>query len=48
VDPKKQWVEIYLLANEKYKLHQRAERVGEIRSVILERLELDLIVTFAE
>ncbi len=48
VDPKKQWVEIYVLEDKKYKLHQRVEKSGEIRSLIIKGFKLALREIFKE
>ncbi len=42
VDPKKQWVEIYILEDNKYKLHQRGDKSGKIQSFLLKRFEIEL------
>lgn len=48
VDPKKQWVEIYILDDRKYKLHQREEKSGKINSKILKGFELKPKEIFSE
>jgi len=48
VDPKKQWVEIHLLENKKYKLHQKAVKAGELHSVIIKGFTLALKEIFKE
>lgn len=42
VDPKKQWIEIYALENDKYKLHQRGEKTEKVHSLLLKGFEIEL------
>ena len=42
VDPMKEWIEIYLLTEGKYQLHQRTEKSGIITSAILASFEIKL------
>lgn len=46
VDPKKQWIEIYILKENKYNLHQRADKAGKIQSHLLKWFEIDLETVF--
>jgi len=42
VDPKKQWVEIYMNDNNKFKLEQRSEKHGTLKSTLLEGFQIEL------
>ncbi|MFQ5772195.1 MAG: Uma2 family endonuclease, partial [bacterium] len=42
LDPKKQWVEIYVNVQNKFKLHQRAEKKGILKSSILDGFQISL------
>lgn len=46
VDPKKQWIENYILQNGKYGKYQRLEKAGKINSKILPGWELDWQTVF--
>lgn len=49
VDPKKHWIEVYTLKNEKYELFQREEKLErKIKSNLLEGFELRLKEIFKE
>lgn len=46
VDPKKQWVEIYIMKEKKYNLHRRADKTGKIQSHLLKEFEIDIETVF--
>jgi Uma2 family endonuclease len=46
VDPQKQWVEIYLNIEQKFKLHQRLDREGVLKSKVLNGFEIDMETVF--
>jgi len=46
VDPKKQWVEIYILKGNMFSLHKRTKKTGKIQSQLLKGFELDLEIIF--
>lgn len=48
VDPKKQRVEIYILQQGKYKLHQSGEKAATVHSKLLEDFKIDLKEVFKE
>jgi Uma2 family endonuclease len=47
VDPKKQWVEIYFLEGSKFKLLQRLEKDGVLKSKVLKGFQIDFQNLFA-
>jgi Uma2 family endonuclease len=48
VDPKKQRVEIHILKEGKYKLHQRGEKTDKIQSSLLEGFGIELQEIFKQ
>ena len=46
VDPKMQWVEIYIIKENRFNLYQRIEKTGKIQSQLLKGFELDLEIIF--
>ncbi len=48
VDPDKQWVEVYVSHNKKFKLNQKAEKEGRIKSFVLNEFYIDFKTIFEE
>lgn len=48
IDPQQQWIEIYVLKEQKFYLHQRSEKAGQIRSTVLEGFEMEIENIFEE
>ena len=48
VDPKMQWIEVYVLEEGKYHLFQRAEKSGTVQSKILAGFEIPLAKIFEQ
>ena len=48
VDPKRRWIEVYVLQEGKYHLFQRVEKSGTVQSKILEGLEIPLARIFGQ
>lgn len=46
VDPQAQWVEIYLNVNQKFKLHQRLDKEGVLKSKVLTGFEIAMETAF--
>jgi len=46
VDLHEQWVEIFLNVNQKFKLHQRLDKEGTLKSKVLNRFEIDMETVF--
>lgn len=46
VDPMKQWIEIYVNENQKFKLLQRLDKQGVIQSKVLDGLQVELAKIF--
>ena len=46
VDPKKQWVEIYINENRKFKLFQRLDKEGVLASKVLKGFQIALATIF--
>lgn len=42
VDPQKKWIEIYTLKQNKYSLLYMIEKKGKIKSMVLNKLELEI------
>ncbi len=48
VDPDKQWVEVYVSHNKKFKLIQKAEKEGRIKSFVINEFYIDFKTIFEE
>lgn len=48
VDPKKQWVEVYQNVNQQFERVQRADRDGQVASLVLRGFNLSLTAIFSE
>ncbi len=46
IEPTQQWIEIFILQDDKYKLHQQIEKSGKIFSEVLKGFDLDIGLIF--